>query len=243
MKDLFEREDTILNDASEYLHGQMEKGASCGCTEYAKLVREYARILKLIKRMTIISDKTTEGLNGEKNLLYNKAHFDVLTGIYNRLYFEEEYGGVIKKCVQNGKGLGLLMIDADHFKRYNDTYGHGEGDVCLKRIAAVLVKCAEEREGFAVRYGGEEFMVVLPGADNDVIIETAEQIRRGVMELQILHEKNDEKEYMTISVGAVGIEKVVETKKDYYVQCADVALYESKQTGRNKYTFQKLEEK
>lgn len=241
MKDLFDEENKILEHALSYL-GSLQLGESCDIGEYEKLVKEYRRILKLVKRMTRISDKTAVELNVDKLNLQNKVHYDVLTGIFNRRYFEEGLSKAVADCAASGCKISLLMMDVDFFKQYNDTYGHSMGDVCLHRVAQALKESIDSSLGFVARYGGEEFIAILQGIDSQELSRLAAKILKNVADLQIEHEKNTGKGHVTISIGAFNTKVMPEFNEEDYVRYADEALYESKQTGRDKFTLHMIEE-
>ena len=163
---------------------------------------------------------------------------DQLTGIYNRRFFNGNMKKIIRYLSRSGGILSVLMIDVDNFKKYNDTYGHYMGDICLKKIASALSKMISREDDFLARYGGEEFIAVLPNTDENGALSVAEKLLSTVYECYIPHEKNDAAEFVTISIGGTtGGVKHSQNANDY-VKYADIALYKSKHNGRNKYTFE-----
>jgi len=132
------------------------------------------------------------------------------------------------------------MIDIDYFKKYNDTYGHDAGDVCLRAVADTLSKCITREEDFVARYGGEEFIVVLPNTDMNGAQTVAEKMLERVRRCNIPHRASDIASYVTISIG--GTTDVLNNLQhgSNYIKAADKALYESKKNGRNRYTAGKL---
>lgn len=237
MTDLFDREQAILDAALSHLE-TLGDDPHCDRVVYAALVTEYRRLLKLVKRMTRVSDKTAIELNADKIKLMDAMRYDALTGIHSRGYFDEEYVSQIQSCQASRESLGLLMLDVDFFKRFNDTYGHGAGDECLRRVARTLDGCLSESLGFAARYGGEEFVAVLPGADADEVAQTAADILRAVEALRIPHAGNDGRPWVTLSIGGTWVDRPREADKDAYLNRADEALYASKQAGRARFTLQ-----
>jgi len=169
---------------------------------------------------------------------YAAGYYDGLTGIHNRRYFEMTLQQIMNTLSRNESTLSVLMMDVDHFKKYNDTYGHAEGDNCLKAIAKALGKAMQRKGDFAARYGGEEFVVVLPDTDEDGAKIVADKILTAIRELKITHEKNDSGNGIaTISIGITTGNSKISQNADDYLKRADEALYMSKETGRNKYTF------
>jgi len=161
---------------------------------------------------------------------------DQLTGIYNRRYLDGSLKKIIKLYSRTGSSLSLLMIDIDYFKKYNDTYGHGAGDNCLKTVASALSQCVIRNEDFVARYGGEEFTVVLPHTDEKGAQVVAEKMLEKIRGCNIPHEASDIANYVTISIG--GITDVINHLQhgSDYINAADEGLYESKKNGRNRYT-------
>ncbi|MDR0447061.1 MAG: sensor domain-containing diguanylate cyclase [Treponema sp.] len=188
---------------------------------------------------THVYKKDEIGTLGE---LFYLTIIDQLTGIYNRRYFDGNIKRIIKSNSRAGGSLSVLMIDVDFFKEYNDTYGHDAGDNCLKIIANVLAASITRTEDFVARYGGEEFVVILPNADRKGAQVVAEYILDKVRECKIPHGKSNIAEYVTVSIGGTaGIVYHLQHGSDY-IKRADKALYESKNKGRNRYTFVYLEE-
>jgi len=172
------------------------------------------------------------------NEMIEKIHYDSLTGIYNRRYIDESLNNLIRKLSRSGGTLSLFMIDIDFFKNYNDTYGHGAGDTCLKKIAATLRGCITRSEDFVARYGGEEFCAVLPNTTETGARIVAEKMLDAVRRLNIPHEKSDAADIVTISIGVVSGKVNHIQSADDYLKSADAMLYKSKNSGRNKYTFE-----
>ncbi|MDR0311194.1 MAG: GGDEF domain-containing protein [Acidobacteriota bacterium] len=171
-----------------------------------------------------------------------KAYYDSLTNIYNRRYFDENINHVISALSRSGSILSLMMIDIDHFKQYNDTYGHDEGDKCLCVVAETIAKSIARANDFAARYGGEEFVVVLPNTDETGARQIADNMLENVRKLCIPHQNNTAADRVTVSIGVTtGIAKHTQSAEDY-VRQADKSLYASKQNGRNRYKFVALED-
>jgi diguanylate cyclase (GGDEF)-like protein len=188
----------------------------------------YVYDLRNVKKM----EESIQRLESEVVKIYD----DPLTGIHNRRYFDENLERVIKSLARTGGTLSLLMVDIDHFKRFNDTYGHLEGDQCLKTVAAVLVQSIMRADDFVARYGGEEFAVVLPHTDEHGARMVAEKMCENVRNRHIPHKKNELVGYVTISIGGTtGRVERTQTGEDY-IKRADEMLYLSKQNGRNRYS-------
>ena len=247
MEYLFDREQIILDNARKHIN-ELQDGESVSKEMFETLVKEYDMILKQLEKVVKISDKASEILVSEQkyreeliNDLVCKVHFDTLTGIYNRYFLKEALNGIIKTLQRSAGGgaISVLMIDIDYFKEYNDTYGHVEGDNCIRIIATALKDSITRDDDFAARYGGEEFAVVLPNTEERGVVKVAERIIENIKARNILHEKS-EMGYATVSIGAAtGNVNSVQSGIDY-IKRADEALYISKQNGRNKYTYLKF---
>jgi len=178
----------------------------------------------------------------EKLQLQARVHYDKLTGIYNRHYLDEKISYLIKMLSRTGENISIFMIDLDFFKKYNDNYGHSQGDVCLKAVASSLASSILREDDFVARYGGEEFIVVLSNTDETGAKIIAERMLENIRALQIPHEKNEIYHYVTISIG-ITKGKVSHTQEaEDYIKQADKALYLTKQNGRNGYTYLDMED-
>jgi diguanylate cyclase (GGDEF)-like protein len=181
-------------------------------------------------------EKNIETLESE----VDKINYDALTGIYNRRYFDKQLDIVVKSLSRTPAGtLSLMMIDIDCFKPYNDTYGHSQGDNCLRSVAKALKETVTRIDDFVVRYGGEEFSVVLPNTDESGARRIAELLLENIRSLNIPHEatKVIGSEHITISIGvATGSVHHTQTPEDY-IKHADKMLYSAKNKGRNRYIF------
>jgi diguanylate cyclase (GGDEF)-like protein len=161
----------------------------------------------------------------------NIAIYDTLTNLYNRRYFDERLGLVAQKSFYGGTALSLVMIDIDHFKRVNDTFGHVEGDKVLREISGLL-KASVRKKDTVARYGGEEFILILPEAGLEESSMIAERIRRLVEEtpFEVSHARIN----ITISLGISNFPSHRARSKEDLVKMADQALYDAKRGGRNR---------
>ena len=166
-----------------------------------------------------------------------KIYYDGLTGIYNRRFFDENLDNLIQSLSRSGSALSLMMIDIDYFKKFNDTYGHSEGDKCLKIVADTLSKSMMRKDDYVARYGGEEFVVVLPNTDEDGARTVAEKLLLNIRNCGIPHEKSEISEYVSVSIGVTTGMADYRQIGDNYIRKADEMLYNSKNSGRNRYTF------
>ena len=158
---------------------------------------------------------------------------DGLTGIANRRTFDEKLGNEWKRERRDLRSLSLLMIDVDHFKRYNDTYGHQAGDHCLQQIANVLEQVVFRPGDLVARYGGEEFAVILTATDANGAAIVANRILERVAELAIPH-SSGEGGRVTLSIGVCTSIPKPHMTREGLISCADGALYKAKHAGRNR---------
>ncbi len=171
----------------------------------------------------------------EERLLIETASRDGLTGIHNRRLFDEHVDRIWPQATRDRAWLGLLLIDIDHFKAYNDYYGHQAGDECLRQVAWCLNRCSRRPLDIAARYGGEEFAIVLYDADRNHVDEAARRIQAEIESLAIVHAASPAAvKRLTVSIGAACI--VPKASRTYYgfIQLADEALYDAKERGRNR---------
>jgi diguanylate cyclase (GGDEF)-like protein len=160
------------------------------------------------------------------------ASIDMLSGLANRRGFQSRLDFEWMKAQQCGGELSLLMIDVDHFKLFNDTYGHPEGDVCLTRLGETLARVAAETAGFAGRYGGEEFCLLLPNTDSVRALEIGEMVRQSVRDLTMPH-VTSVYQTVTVSVGVACTRPNDAARPGDLIEAADAALYAAKHRGRN----------
>jgi diguanylate cyclase (GGDEF)-like protein/PAS domain S-box-containing protein len=162
---------------------------------------------------------------------------DHLTGIFNRRYFDEELHNELSRAGRRRVPLSLLMIDVDHFKNYNDTYGHLNGDDCLRDVAACLAATVAHTPAIVCRFGGEEFGVILPGMDKTAATDMAERLRFAVAALDREHSSCDTGR-LTVSVGIASQRPQtghnLDSAAERLLGAADGALYRAKATGRNR---------
>lgn len=160
---------------------------------------------------------------------------DGLTGIPNRRCFDQFLSQLWSLAARDGEPIALIMCDIDFFKAYNDTYGHLQGDECLKKVAASLKNSMKRQVDFVARYGGEEFVVVLSNTDIEGATNVAETMRANLENLAIPHRLSSITPYVTISLGvAIGYANSGILPQTL-IEAADNALYQAKQDGRNRY--------
>lgn len=159
---------------------------------------------------------------------------DGLLAVANRTYFEQQLETEWQRAVRLEQPVGLLMIDVDYFKVYNDTYGHPAGDACLKAVAQAVAACMLRSTDLLARYGGEELVVVLPNTDANGTAQVAQDICNAVVKLGIAHTSSLCSPCVTVSVGAAAIVPPRHSAPAQLVSAADQALYRAKDQGRNR---------
>ena len=166
--------------------------------------------------------------------LQNLATRDGLTGVANRRSLDEKLQSEWARCQRTTSPIAFMLADVDHFKRYNDTYGHQKGDECLRAVAGAINSAVFRPADIAGRYGGEEFAIIMPSTDLDGAGAVAERICEAVRELAIPHTASDVAPNVTLSIGvATMVPQKVKTA-DALVAAADAALYRAKHAGRNR---------
>ena len=160
------------------------------------------------------------------------ARVDVLTSLSNRRSFDEYFEVVYHNACRSRRSIGLLVIDIDLFKRYNDSYGHLAGDACLRRVAHALAECARQPLDLIARYGGEEFVVLLPDTPARGVAVVAERMRAAVEGLAITH-GSAERGLVTVSVGVAHVAEPHPGNQSSLFEAADDALYAAKDRGGN----------
>ena len=171
----------------------------------------------------------------EARLLIETASRDGLTGIHNRRMFDEHVDRIWPQAIRDRIPLALLLIDIDHFKAYNDYYGHQAGDECLKQVAWCLSRCARRPLDVTARYGGEEFAIVLYDARRDHAEEVARRIQAGIEALAIKHPASPApSKRLTVSMGVACIQPLPDRTHFGFIQLADEALYAAKEGGRDR---------
>ena len=183
--------------------------------------------------------RRTAWLEGQR--LAETALQDGLTGIHNRRRFDDHLHRVWAQSIRERRSIALLFADIDHFKAYNDSYGHQAGDEALKAVAGVLARFARRPLDLAARYGGEEFAIVLFDTNRDHAMRIAEEIMAAVRGLSIPHVASGAAPVLTISIGIAVVVPVARRSWEGLVQLADQALYAAKDAGRNQARVQEAE--
>lgn len=197
-----------------------QRTAAFSVTEVA-LLRETGRFISLHLRKILLFLNTRE-----------LAYVDSLTQVFNRRYFDQRYGKEIGRAQRYQRSLSLLMIDIDHFKRYNDVLGHVAGDEAIRAVASLLEKSLRKAD-VVCRYGGEEFVVILPEIGTEPATKVAEKLRKAVMAVHFAGEDKLPEKQLTISIGVAAFPEHGDSA-EVILKSADKALYRAKEAGRNR---------
>ena len=159
---------------------------------------------------------------------------DALSGIFNRRMFDEFFARAWRQARRDGKCIGIVLVDIDYFKDYNDHYGHQAGDECIQKIAQSLACTINRPLDFVARYGGEEFAIVLYAPDETYLERFAEELRSKVESMRLPHAASDAGEYVTVSAGAGIYYPRGQNTAETAISQVDSALYLAKKRGRNR---------
>ncbi|WP_434133188.1 diguanylate cyclase [Sporomusa sphaeroides] len=237
----------IIVITASYITETLERAFTAGAMDFitkpVKPLELKARVLSALKIKYEIDQrkarkaelvKVLEELENANRELSRLSSLDGLTGIANRRHFEQIYDMEWRRAARTGSELSVLFLDLDFFKHYNDTYGHQEGDDCLKQVAAAAGRVLKRPGDLLARYGGEEFVVILPETSIAGAVEVAEAIRKAIERCNIPHSASPVAAHVTMSVGVAGGLVTQEDKPSDFIARADKALYEAKHSGRNR---------
>jgi diguanylate cyclase (GGDEF)-like protein len=197
-----------------------------------KLPSEFMPLARAFNAMAAQLSQRERELVATNDRLTVIASIDMLSGLANRRGFQSRLDFEWMKAQQYNSELSLLMIDVDHFKLYNDTYGHPEGDACLTKLGETLAGIAADTMGFAGRYGGEEFCLLLPNTDSLKALAIGETVRTAVQDLAIPHYTSSHMT-VTVSIGVAATLPSDTQRPGDLIEAADAALYAAKHRGRN----------
>jgi diguanylate cyclase (GGDEF)-like protein len=204
----------------------------------ARLLYTYQAKFWLNRHTIEIQNKELEGINikleeanREMSRLY---HTDALTGTFNRFKLVEVLENEWDRCKRHKLPISVIMLDVDYFKQFNDQYGHLEGDSCIIRVAEVMKTHAKRASEIVARFGGDEFLILLPHVDSKRVAEIAEQVRKSVELLMIPNEASPKQKFITVSLGTASCIPDTAHSVDDFIRWADIALYQAKNQGRNR---------
>jgi diguanylate cyclase (GGDEF)-like protein len=201
-------------------------------TEPQLWAKEFAPLAGALNDMASKLSERERELRAANQHLEQLASIDSLSGLANRRGFDARLATVWQRAGKLSRPVGLLMIDVDYFKLFNDRYGHVEGDVCLRRVGKLLRDIASSLDDLPARYGGEEFALLLPGAKAEAALDVAERLRRAVEEMWIAHADSPLGQ-VTISIGVASLTPRLGDEAEQLVEAADAGLYAAKRRGRN----------
>ena len=203
-----------------------ERGLSLGALDYITKPFNLPIVRARVRNYLALKHKT--------DMLESMAHIDSLTNIPNRRRFNETLDVEWRRCLRTRLPLSLLMIDVDHFKAYNDHFGHGAGDICLTTIASTLAAELVRPGDMVTRYGGEEFAVILPETDTEGALQTAERLRTSVIVKGFSKAVDGENRPVTVSIGCATLLPQDDIDPIELIDAADKKLYQAKAAGRNR---------
>lgn len=207
-------------------HDDEAKGLELGAMDYITKPFSPSIVRVRVCNQLLIKQKN--------DLLEMLASIDGLTEIPNRRYLDENLSREWRRSKRSVTPLSVLLMDIDHFKRYNDCYGHRAGDECLKNVAQALAAQCERGSDFIARYGGEEFAAVLPGIDKHEAMEFANKLRNAVNALNIEHKASLNADHITISIGIATTQSGKVYAEQALLEEADLGLYAAKDAGRDR---------
>ncbi len=176
-----------------------------------------------------------EQIRHDINELERHSHIDGLTGLGNRRYIEQRLQEEWSRATRKQQlPISILFIDIDYFKRYNDHYGHLQGDDCLRRVAEAIQHAVKRDIDVAARYGGEEFIIMLPETDLSGAEQVARELQQAIRKLHIEHQGSNVKPFITLSIGIASHTPRFPEKSDELLHSADMALYQAKEHGRDR---------
>jgi diguanylate cyclase (GGDEF)-like protein len=219
--------ETMVAMAKRFGQGDWTARAARG-----RLPSEFVPLARAFNAMAAQLSQRERELVATNDRLTVMASIDMLSGLANRRGFQSRLDFEWMRAQQYGSELSLLMIDVDHFKLFNDTYGHPEGDACLSRLGETLAGIAADTLGFAGRYGGEEFCLLLPNTDSNRALEIGETVRAAVQNLAMPHVTSLH-QTVTVSVGVASARPDETQRPGDLIEAADAALYAAKHRGRN----------
>lgn len=232
----------IMGGSGIYVYESSKEftGASKHFIITAKPLRDVrGKVVGIVESFQDITERkrAEEALAESHRLLESLSRTDGLTGIANRRHFDEVLAREQTRHARSGAELSLIMLDIDHFKAFNDCYGHVRGDHCLQQIAQTMAACANRPADLAARYGGEEFVCILPETDSCGAVAIAEKIRREIIALAIPHQESKVADYVTASLGVATVQCAADGSPVDLIALADEQLYLAKSAGRNQVKF------
>ncbi|WP_373020594.1 diguanylate cyclase [Thiomicrorhabdus sp.] len=201
-----------------------------------KALRAVIRDITETRKLERLVEEKTHELALKNEALEQLSYTDPLTGLYNRRKLDLILENVWDFSGRTDASVGLLFLDIDNFKAYNDNYGHSEGDKVLHKLAKQIQETVKRKTDYVARYGGEEFVVVLAPTDVDFVKQMAADIIKSINELKIPHQYSETSEHVTISIGcAISHPNHTERTTQEWIEAADAMLYQAKRNGKNRF--------
>ncbi len=232
------KSDAFDNGATDYLVKLPEK------VELLARIRSHAKsylaqkerdaAFKSLSRMQEQLEKMNDELACSNRELQRLSSMDGLTGVANRRQFDETLAKEWQRTMRSNLPLSLIFADIDFFKRYNDHYGHQSGDDCLKKVASALAATVHRPADLVSRYGGEEFVMVLPDTTDEGALAIAKKMLASIRDLDIPNIDSDVEKFVTLSIGVATFFPTEDGQPEQLVEAADQMLYRAKDGGRNK---------
>ncbi len=212
----------------------------CKPLNKVELLTRVRSVLRLVHEINRRKARETEllevmrQLEEANHMLLRLSRLDGLTGVTNRRQFDDYLDQEWRRALRENMPLSLVMLDIDGFKDYNDAHGHQAGDECLKQVAGAISRALNRPGDLVARYGGDEFVMILPGTPGEGALRVAETMREKVQSLGLSRSNHSLKECVTISLGVATLYPTRDTSPSALVAAADQALYQAKQSGRNR---------
>lgn len=209
----------------------------------SKILEQQAQLTDQRINKTLLTELVGQFVESEGKLAEAHAavlamsRTDGLTGIANRHWFDESLAQELARAIRSNTRIGLLLMDIDCFKLFNDNYGHSAGDDCLKAVARTVQSIVQRPPDLAARYGGEELVCILPGTDFKGVEAVGNAVLDAVRSLAIPHAFSKAIDIVTLSIGGVSLIPNEETTPKRMIEAADSQLYVSKESGRNRLTM------
>jgi diguanylate cyclase (GGDEF)-like protein len=211
----------------------VDRAFEAGASDYITKPIHWAVLRQRVKRL-VEQTRLQRQLEAANQLLQGLALVDDLTQVANRRQLNSFLATEWQRAQRSGDPLGLLLIDVDYFKNYNDHYGHPAGDQCLQKIAQTLSAAVARPRDLVARYGGEEFMVVMPDTPLAGARWVGEKIRQSVKELELPHSQSAIANYVTLSMGCISVIPTAHSSLAHAVALVDQCLYQAKAQGRDR---------
>ena len=247
-EDIFRKENEVIKNAERFAENYDGSNKNI-YNRYKNLLKNYKDLLNQIEYIIKISDNYQLDLIKAKDKLQKEIEErkkaekelkeistrDQLTGLYNRREFEKIIKKEWRNSIRKATPISIIMIDIDNFKEFNDNYGHLAGDNCLQKVSKIMQNTLKRPRDFVSRYGGEEFVAILPDTDQEGASHVAESIRKNIEKAKIPHKISLVSDFVTVSLGVATTNQADLLVYEELLDEADSALYKAKENGKNRY--------